>query len=296
MSNTCPTTPKTAIHQPKTPHAPKKPKADTLKFLQPVVYKPKAEKMRKEEDTIIDALARAGVLKALQPKKKARSAPRKLTVSIIDGHTGRMITKYVPIHRLISISSRAAEFLNPRPTVTEYKIYGKYNFSVLANVINSITLSHDLPIAADLPSNLLTYEACLRLGINFTHAFVKPLLAAINVQISSTLTDAEILTFVTYRISAVDPVFTHMANVLCHRRFTGSIGDVPSFEKMVAKKVVLQEVMVQIDQSHKERRKAINASKWARKAPDVQPQAGKGIDKEKLNEEQKVLLKLFKGE
>lgn len=246
-----PATTDTVIHWPKTPRAPKRPKARILEFLQPTVYKPEpeVEKPTKAEEKILDVLSRAGVRKPSPPKKEKKPKvqfpqPRKLTISIIDAKTERVIHKYMPSHLLLRVSAHAASVLEPRPWAGRYKIYGKYDLGAMTSVIHAVTLSDSLPIAAHLSENLLTYEASLRLGIQPTHPFLKPLLSAINAQISSTPVSSEVLGFVTYRLGSQDPVFKRTANVLCHQRFRGEIDDVEAFERMVGKRPALQRAMM----------------------------------------------------
>lgn len=257
----------TVIHH--TPQAPKKPKARVLEFLKPTVYKPDDEAEDIESPCapkrIIDALSLAGLRKnskpkAMKPEKKTYPPPRKLTVDIVDGKTDAVIHQYVSVYRLMDRSSKAKEILESRPRAGRYKIYGKYNSAAISSVLNAITHLQPIPLSAEiLVENLLTYEACLRLGISTKRAELKPLLTTICSQISNGPIDNEILTFVTYRLGSHDPVFKHTANVLCHQRFIKSVPDVAEFEKMVARKPALQKAMVQIDQEHKARREALKA-------------------------------------
>ncbi|KAF2628118.1 hypothetical protein BU25DRAFT_490759 [Macroventuria anomochaeta] len=261
-----PTTTEIVIHHVASPQAPKEPKSRILGYLQPTVYKPEADDMPKAPKTILDALIRAGICKCTtKPKGESTdvkySAPRKLTVSVVDGKTDRVIHKYVPTRLLMGISARAAEILEAKPWAGKFKIHGKYEPAAMNSVIYAIILSQKMPVNADLTANLLKYEACLRLGIPSTHSSVKPLLTAINTQISTTTITSEVLTFIAYHLGSQDPVFTHMANVLCHQRFKGAVEDVKACGKMVARKPALQKAMVHIDQAHEARREAINASK-----------------------------------
>ena len=268
-----PSTPITAVVPLDTPSAPKKPKGKILEYLKPTLYKPSDNSAPKAPKEILDALSRAGIRKSpssapQKPPKKIYPAPRKLFVAIVDGKTEAVIHKYVPVRPLMLISAKAAEFLEPKPWAGKYKIYGKYNTGALSGVLNAIVLHAGIPVVTSddetsLPCNLLTYEACLRLGISCTHASVKTLLKTIYTQISSSSISSDVLALITYRLGPEDVVFTHTANVLCYQRFSRQVDDVKVFERLVAKKPALQKAMVQIDQSHKARREAINASKRA---------------------------------
>ena len=312
-----PTTTGTVIHHVSPPRAPKKSKAKIFEYLQPTVYKPEAAETLKAAQATLDTLTRAGVQKSSSPQESSVAkypAPRKLSISIVDGKTDRVIHKYVPTRLLMGVSSKAAEVLEAKPWAGRYKIYGKYEPAAMNSVINAVILSQKMPVDADLCPNLLKYEACMRLGIAGTHSSVKPLLTAINMQISTTPVTSEALAFITCHLGSKDSVFTHTANVLCHQRFKGEVDDVRAFEKMVARKPALQKAMVQIDQTHKARREAINASKRAWTRPEAGEErallghtvvneleavllAREEFEKGKVDKEQKEeLLKLLKGE
>jgi hypothetical protein len=194
-------------------------------------------------------------------EKKPSPGPRKLTVSIVDGKTDRLLHKYVPSRLLMATSAKATEVLEAKPWAGTFKVYGKYDPSSMNNVINTIILSQKMPITEELIDNLFTYEACLRLGIQPTHAQIKLLVVKINKQISSAPVSKEILAFIASRLGPKDVVFEHTANVLCNQRFKGEIDDLKAFEKIISRKPALQKKMVQIDQAHKAMREAVSASK-----------------------------------
>jgi hypothetical protein len=265
MSDTNTSRPSTAVTTETVIHRPNTPKVEILELLKPAVYKPKATSSPKTPETILDILSRAGLRKEPAPKKhmekKPSPGPRKLTVSIVDGKTDRLLHKYVPSRLLMATSAKATEVLEAKPWAGTFKVYGKYDPSTMNDVINTIILSQKMPISEELIDNLFTYEACLRLGIQPTHAQIKLLVVKINKQISSAPISKEILAFIASRLGPKDVVFEHTANVLCNQRFKGEIDDLKAFEKMVSRKPALQKKMVQIDQAHKARREAIAASK-----------------------------------
>jgi hypothetical protein len=265
MSETQTSRPTTAVTTETVIHRPNTPKVEILEFLKPAAYKPKANASPKTPETILDILSCAGLRKPSAPKKymekKPCPGPRKLTVSIVDGKTDRLIHKYVPSRLLMARSAKAAEVLEAKPWAGTFKVYGKYDPSTMNDVINTIILSQKMPITEELIDNLFTYEACLRLGIQPTHAQIKLLVVKINKQISSAPISKEILAIIASRLGPKDVVFEHTANVLCNQRFKGEIDDLKAFEKMVSHKPALQKKMVQVDQAHKARREAIAASK-----------------------------------
>ena len=307
MSETHTSRPSTAVTTETVIHRPNTPKVELLGFLKPAAYKPKADASPKTPETILDILSRAGLRKSPAPKKymekKPSPGPRKLTVSIIDGKTDRLLHKYVPSRLLMATSAKATEVLEAKPWAGTFKIYGKYDPSTMNDVINAIILSQKMPITEELIDNLFTYEACLRLGIQPTHAKMKLLVAKINTQLSSAPISKEVLSFVASRLGPKDAVFEHTANVLCNQRFKGEIQDKKAFEKMVSRKPALQKKMVQIDQAHKARREAIAASKrqaGAQKKSPVDALAAELKAASTANEaaavEQKMkLLSLFKS-
>lgn len=140
----------------------------------------------------------------------------------------------------MQISAKAASVLEPRPWAKKYYIHGKYDVDALRGVVDAISLCLEIPVASakdegSLQTNFHTWEACHRLGIDPTHSSLKPLFATLCAQIS----DAQISPSILGRVTSFgerDAVFMHMAHVLCHRRFSGVVGDVKSWEKMVSKR------------------------------------------------------------
>lgn len=260
-----PVTPTTAIHLPETPNAPKKEQLKLPEFLKPSVYKPVAGEQSGASKALLKALSDAGVQKTPSLNKDTvdipQPAPRKPTISIIDGHTGSMIKKYVPSHLFMHMSSHAAIVLGPKPWAGEYKVYGKYDRAAMKSVINAVIKSEDMPVATELEVNLSTYEACRRIGISSSHPCVKSLLDTIYAQISKGPATSQVISFVTDRLGVYDVLFNHLANVLCYQRYKGQVENPKAFRNMVTRNPALQKKMVQIDQAHKAQREAARASK-----------------------------------
>jgi hypothetical protein len=102
------------------------------------------------------------------------------------------------------------------------------------------------------------YQASLALGIHYGH--ILPLLNALCSTISSRLLTTSELDNLTHRISsATNPLFKHLANDLCHRRFK-EIPDIAKFEQWLSRKGKegLKKAMMEIDQMHKTRRQALS--------------------------------------
>ncbi|KAJ4993750.1 hypothetical protein SVAN01_00804 [Stagonosporopsis vannaccii] len=296
----------TTIYRPKTPEAPKKPKTKILECVQPITYRSNvdAKKHSKSEETIKDALSSAGVRRIKGESTKLQyPVPRKLTVSVVDGKTSRIIHKYVPTYLLMRVSPKAASVLEPRPWADRYKIYGPYDAAAVSNVLHVITLSNPIPITTDLLENLLTYEAALRLGITPSQPMLRPLLAAINAQVSDKPVTNEVLSFIERRLGFQEPVFKHTASVLCYQRFKGKVEDVKAFERMVAKRPQLQSAMVQIDCAHKkgrEKRVLMKPEASEGKQGLGEKIAGRlevvlGLKREESKQHREELLKILKG-
>lgn len=278
-----PSTPVTAIGPLDTPAAPKKPKA-ILEYLKPTVYKPDSDTAPPAAEEILSALSRAGVRRKAAKKvapEQVFPAPRKLFLTIVDGKTDAVIQKYVPTRLLMQLSAHAAQILQPKPWAGKYKIYGPYDTPTMREVLDAITLHHNIPLLpSSLPENLLTYEACLHLGIVSTHVAVKKLFTTICTQLSSSRITPDVLNLVTERLGPKDAVFRHTAHVLCHQRFKGAVDDVQMFETMVARKPSLQRAMAQIDRSHEARREAVTAAKqrWGTAGDGVEGGAQEGME------------------
>lgn len=258
---------------------------------------------------MLEALTRAGLRKpSPTPREQSNQAkypaPRKLTICIVNGTTDQIIHKYVPTYRLAALSTKAAEVLDAKPWAGKYKVYGKYESSAMNSVIRTLILGQEPTIhTADLSTNLRKYEASLRLGIPCTQPNIKSLLSCINEQISTSAITSDVLAFVTYHLGSKDPVFKHMANVLCYQRFKGGVSDVEAFEKIVGRTRAMQKAMCQIDRAHRERREAINASKRGRRVGGTDALGVEGLVETTVRGkvandgvQQSKLLKLLKGE
>jgi hypothetical protein len=108
--------------------------------------------------------------------------------------------------------------------------------------------------------DLLMYEACLWLVIS--HAHVKPLLNALCAEVSVRFLTVEEMNTIVNRAAPTDPLFKHLENSLCHRRFRKELADIPAFERWLSydKKKTFKTMMVEIDQGHKKRRALFKAN------------------------------------
>jgi hypothetical protein len=112
-------------------------------------------------------------------------------------------------------------------------------------------------ISDDLDKSLLTYQACLALGIHYTHTI--PLLNALRAVASSRLLNTDELDILAARLPAPNPLIKHVANDLCHRRFKNQIPDIDEFGRWLngKSKDGLKKAMMECDREHKNTRQAI---------------------------------------
>lgn len=171
----------------------------------------------------------------------------------------------VPTLAFMASSTRMYNLLQLKPKITEYCVRGKVDQKSITKLLDLFTTEKMLDVSeitlsvGNFVKDLLTYQACLSLGIYYAHTL--PLLNALRAQVSSRALTYEEKNTLVNRIPSSDPLFKHLANTLCHRRFKKKIPDIVAFEKWLGKdaRKALQTVMVEIDQEHKRRRAAVKA-------------------------------------
>ncbi|KAJ4374474.1 hypothetical protein N0V86_007342 [Didymella sp. IMI 355093] len=261
-----------------TPQAPKKPLVKALDFLKPTVYKPEGDETPSASKRILDTPSLARLRKSLKEKKTEKTnfpPPGRQTIHVVDGKSGTTIRANVPTYRLMDVSARAREALESCPRTNRFKVYGKYKRASMCGVLEALVYHQPIPISGKiLMHNLFTYEACLRLGMANDSIELRPLVAAINKEISTGRIDNELMAFV-MSLGPEDRVFKHTANVLCHQRFTKSVVDVKEFARMVARKPAMQKAITQIDREHEARREAFRARKQAGPGRDTGDESDK---------------------
>lgn len=196
--------------------------------------------------------------------KEARTAllsGPKLNI-IIDGNV--LIRKKVPKCALLASSTKLYDLLQVRPNgVTQFRVSRKVEKGCVEHLLDLFTTEKILDVSAvklssgdDYIADVKMYQACLALGIHYTHTL--PLLNALRAKITNHLLTFEEMNSIVERVRETDPLFKHLANSLCHRRFKKEIADIEAFEKWLDKpsKKTLQKAMVEIDQEHKKRREA----------------------------------------
>jgi hypothetical protein len=186
---------------------------------------------------------------------------------ITDGNV--VIRKNVPIRALIASSTKLHDLLLIKPKATQFRIYGTVDHKSVKSLLDMFTTKAGLKVrqvklgSRDLVKDVLTYQACLALGIYYTHT--KPLLNLLSAEITNRLLTREEMDTIISRVPATDPLFKHLANSLCHRRFKKEIDDIVSFERWLGndRRKVLQNAMIEIDQQHRKRRAAVKTRQEA---------------------------------
>ncbi|KAI8936615.1 hypothetical protein NX059_007014 [Plenodomus lindquistii] len=183
------------------------------------------------------------------------------TSIIADGNV--IIRKAVPVRALKASCTKVRDLFQIKPRATQFRVYGRVNSKSIEKLLDTFTtesLVEAKVIKLSSPTTsfvegVLTYQACLALGIVYHHT--RPLLNSLCAQITTRILTIEEMSTVVNRCPPQDPLFRHLANSLCHRRFKKQILDIPAFEHWLSKKPTLQKAMMEIDQAHKKRRTAI---------------------------------------
>jgi hypothetical protein len=105
------------------------------------------------------------------------------------------------------------------------------------------------------------YQAALCLGIHYTHT--NALLNSLCATVTSRLLTVEELDIVVSHTATSDPLIKHIANDLCHRRFKKEISGNIVFVEWLGRKYNkgLKDLMTDIDEQHKNRRRAVTKRK-----------------------------------
>ena len=200
-----------------------------------------------------------------------------------------VIRKGVPMRALRASCTKVNDLLTVKPSITQYRVYGKVDKRSIETLLDMFTTTNCLTateakLATDsFVKNVLLYQACLSLGVIYHH--IKPLLNVIRAEITARMLTTEKMNTIVKRVSPSDPLFKHLVNDLCHRRFKKHIPDVPAFEKWLGNKKALQKMMVEIDQAHKKKREAIKLQKCSEHASGEEHVS---VDKKEVEKEKKM--------
>jgi hypothetical protein len=181
------------------------------------------------------------------------------SISVIaDGNI--VIRSNVPIRALMASSTKLYDLLHVKPKVSQIRVHGKIDHESIERLLDIFTTEAVLEtnviklVGKNFVKDVLLYQACLSLGIHHVH--VKPLLKTLRAEVSTHPLSVEEMNTIVNRIPATDPLFKHLANDLCHRRFRKEIPDIVAFEEWLRydSKMMLQKTMMEIDKEHKQRR------------------------------------------
>ncbi|KAF2850169.1 hypothetical protein T440DRAFT_518644 [Plenodomus tracheiphilus IPT5] len=200
----------------------------------------------------------------LQPEERKHLLEGFNTSIIADSNI--VIRKAVPLRALTASCTKVHDLFQVRPKATQFRVYGKVNQKSIEKLLDIFTTeklvdTKDIKLVVpdmSFVDGVLLYQACLALGIVYHHT--KPLLNFLCAQVTAHDLSPEEMSTIVNRCPPQDPLFRHLANKLCHRRFKKQIKDV-AFEHWLAKKPTLQKAMSDIDQAHEKRRTAINERK-----------------------------------
>jgi hypothetical protein len=182
---------------------------------------------------------------------------------VADGNV--VIRKNIPIRALMASSTKLHDLLQVKRSITQFRIYGKVDKNCIERLLDVFTTEQGLNadkinlVSGSLIKDILMYQACSALGIYSDHS--KPLLNALRAQVSVRLLTFDEMNTIINRVRSTDPLFRHLANDLCHRRYKKRIADIPAFEQWLSKssKRELKNMMMEIDQGKKRVRQANRA-------------------------------------
>ena len=198
---------------------------------------------------------------------------------------GIMIRPNVPLRALLASCQDVHDVIQTRPNATEMHVASIVDFRAIKTVLNTFTTTALLPtreinlVNDGFATNILTYQACLALGIHYI--YTNPLLHALRATITSRSLSRDELDAVIVCIPNSNPLVKHLANDLCHKRFKKEILDIGAFEMWLSGrgKEGLKRRMLGIDQAHRKRREAIILRKCGWRNDNVLAAWGQDKDK-----------------
>lgn len=179
-------------------------------------------------------------------------------VNVFVGNT--LVRASVPKRALmVSVDKRSQFYLeNPRRTTIRLPV-GSVDIHAMKLVLDALTTNKGIGSAECLPvptgktfiEGVYIYQAglVLRAAKNVEH-----ILKRLRVSISSNLISYPELDTILKCVLPADPLFTHVANDLAHRRYKKAIPDVTEFEEYLNKHQALRKAMNGIDADHQAKR------------------------------------------
>jgi hypothetical protein len=197
---------------------------------------------------------------------------------------GIVIRKSVALRALIASCQKANDVIQIMPGIPQFRIHGHANSERIKDLLDIFTTSKLLDVnrvslASDnFMKDVLTYQACLALGIHYTHTI--PLLNALRAVVSSRPLSTNELDILANRFAPTNPLIKDVAHDLCHRRFKQQICDIEEFESWLNEdsKEGLRTAMAVCFKEHERRRQAITRRKCDWKKGTVLHLWGEDID------------------
>ena len=140
---------------------------------------------------------------------------------------GIVIRKDVALRALIATCQKANDVVQITPQITRFRMHSHADERSIVRLLDVFTtskllrLDHVNLVSGNLRNDVLTYQACLVLGIHYTHS--APLLSALCAVVSSRFLSINELDMLVPRFSPTNPLIKHIAQDLCRRRYKKQI-------------------------------------------------------------------------
>jgi hypothetical protein len=206
---------------------------------------------------------------------------------VADGNV--IIRKNVPIRALMASSTKLHDLLNVKCLVTQFRVPRNVDRKSIERLLDLLTTgcivdARTIKLTSrSFFADVLMYQACLALGIDYTHTI--PLTRALRAEITARLLTFDEMNAIVECVPATDPLFKHLAHNLWYRRFNREISDILAFEKWLGRyhKRELRSAMIEMDQ---EREKWHNAHEVRQLAARKRIERPRGCYEETEEEEQ----------
>jgi hypothetical protein len=160
----------------------------------------------------------------------------KVTI-IADGNV--IIRKNVPMRALMASFTKLYDLLNIKCLVTQFRVPSNVDRKSIECLLDLLTTEYIIDArtikltSRSFFADVLMYQACLALGIDYTHTI--PLTRALRAEITARLLNFDEMNVIVECVPATDPLFRHLARTVWHRRFNQEISDVVAFEKWLGR-------------------------------------------------------------
>jgi hypothetical protein len=136
-------------------------------------------------------------------------------------------------------SRKLHELLQIKPKAPQFRVYGKVDQGRIEYLLDVLTTKNGLEATEiklttdNMVKDIATYQTSIALGIYFPHT--KPLLNTLQAEITDHLLTGKEMSTIVNSIPSSDPLFKHLVNCLCHRRYKKEIPNIVAFEKWLGK-------------------------------------------------------------